>query len=59
MIRTGAILLFGSWVPLVAVGLMDHTANPIGLGLLALAGSVVGAAVIALGLLVALFRWAR
>jgi hypothetical protein len=59
MVRAGFMLLFGAWVPLVAVGLMDPESNPIGLGLLALAGSLVGAVLIAIGMLVALFHLAR
>jgi hypothetical protein len=59
MIRAGLMLLFGSWAPLFVVGVLDSSANPIGLGLLALGGSLVAICVLALGLLVALFRWAR
>jgi len=59
MIRTGLILLIGSWIPLVAVGMMDPEANPIGLGLLAIGGSLVGMAVLAVGLLLVLFRGTR
>ena len=59
MIRTGLILLIGSWIPLVTVGLMDPEANPIGLGLLAIGGSLVCMAISAVGLLLALFRGTR
>jgi hypothetical protein len=41
MIRWGAVLLVGSWVPIVLVGTFSPDANPIGLGLLAWAGSAV------------------
>lgn len=59
MIRTGALILLGSWLPLFAVGFMDPASNPIGLGLLAMAGSAVGAVVIVLGLLASLVRHMR
>jgi hypothetical protein len=59
MIRTGALILLGSWLPLFAVGLMEPASNPIGLGLLAIAGSAVGAMLIVLGLLASLVRQMR
>jgi hypothetical protein len=56
MVRVGLYLLFGSWLPLIAVGLLDPSSNPIGLGLLGLAGSLLGAILLPIGLLVSLFR---
>ena len=52
-------LFTSSWLPLFAVGLMEPASNPIGLGLLAMAGSAVGAVVIVLGLLASLVRHMR
>jgi hypothetical protein len=59
MTRVGALILVGSWVPLFAVGFMDPASNPIGLGLLAMAGSAAGTVLIVLGLLASLIRHIR
>jgi hypothetical protein len=59
MIRWGAGLLVASWVPIVLVGTLSPDANPIGLGLLAWAGSAVALGLIALGVLAALLRFLR
>lgn len=56
MTRMGIVILVGSWAPLVAVGLTDPASNPIGLGLLAMGGSLAGVALIVVGLLSTLFR---
>jgi hypothetical protein len=59
MTRVGILVLLGSWLPLIAVGVMDPAANPIGLGLLAIAGSAVGLLLTGAGLVVILFRRLR
>jgi hypothetical protein len=46
-------------VPIVLVGTFSPDANPIGLGLLAWAGSAVALVLIALGVLAALVRFLR
>ena len=51
MIRIGLFLLVASWVPLLVVGLLYPDSNPIGLGLLAWAGSLIGIILAAIGLL--------
>ena len=51
MIRIGLFLLVASWVPLLVVGLLHPDSNPIGLGLLAWAGSLIGLVVTTIGLL--------
>ena len=53
MIRIGLFLLAASRVPLLVVGVLYPDSNPIGLGLLALAGSLVGLVVTGIGLV----RW--
>ena len=56
MIRIGLLLLVASWVPLLVVGFLNPKSNPIGLGLLAWAGSVVGIVVAAVGLVLLAVR---
>lgn len=56
MSRIGVLILAGAWLPLVAVSLVDPTSNPIGLGLLGMAGSLVGGVLFVLGLLGSFFR---
>ena len=51
MIRIGLFLLAASWVPLLVVGVLYPDSNPIGLGLLAWAGSLIGLVVTTIGLL--------
>jgi hypothetical protein len=53
------IVLAASWLPLIVVGLADPAANPIGLGLLALAGTVVAAGLLAVAALLGLWRLLR
>jgi hypothetical protein len=59
ILKAGLIILVGAWVPLFAVGLADSTANPIGLGLFAWGGSLLGAIVTVVGLFVATYRLLR
>jgi len=54
MIKIGPLILVASWVPLLVIGLLDPSSNPVGLGLLAWGGSLVGIIVAAIGLV----RWA-
>ena len=56
MIRIGLLILVLSWVPLLVVGLLHPNSNPIGLGLLAWAGSLVGLVVAAIGLVLRAIR---
>jgi hypothetical protein len=56
MIRIGLLILVASWVPLLVVGLLDPNSNPIGLGLLAWGGSLVGIVVAAVGLVLRAIR---
>ena len=59
VIKVGLLILVASWVPLLAVGLLNPKSNPIGLGLLAWAGSVVGIIVAAVGLVLWTIRLVR
>jgi hypothetical protein len=59
MLKAGLIILVGSWVPLFAVGLLVPNSNPVGLGLLAWGGSLVGLIVTAVGLVIAVVRFLR
>ena len=56
MIRIGLLIFLGSWVPLLVVGILYPDSNPIGLGLLAWAGSLGGIIVAAIGLLLRAIR---
>jgi len=53
MIKIGVAILVLSWVPLLVTGLAHPDANPIGFGLLGMLGTLVGAAVAAVGAIVA------
>jgi hypothetical protein len=56
MIRVGMFVLVGSWLPLLAVSVVDPSANPIELNLLGAAGKLVGGVVLGLGFLDSMFR---
>jgi hypothetical protein len=58
MKRLGVIVLVGCWLPLLAVALVDPDSNPIGLGLLGMAGTAAGVLLIVLGWVMSLFRGA-
>jgi hypothetical protein len=51
LIKAGLAISILSWLPLLVVGALDPTANPIGLGLLAWVGNVLGIAIAAFGLI--------
>jgi len=51
VINIGLLILVASWVPLLVVGLSNPNSNPIGLGLLAWTGSLVGIGVVLIGLI--------
>jgi hypothetical protein len=51
VIKIGLLILVASWVPLLVIGLLDPSSNPIGLGLLAWAGSLVGIGIVLIGLI--------
>ena len=53
------ILLVASFVPLIVVGLIDPDANPIGLGLLSVLGTLVAGLLLAFAALRALWRLLR
>ena len=57
LVYAALIMLAVSTAPLLIVGLLDPTANPIGLGLLFMAGSFVATVLLVLGLLLA--AWQR
>ena len=59
MIKIGLPILVVSWVPLLVVGMLDPSSNPVGLGLLAWGGSLIGIIVAAIGLLLWAVRLAR
>jgi hypothetical protein len=59
VIRIGLLILVASWVPLLVVGLLNPSSNPIGLGLLAWAGSLVGIVGAAVGAILWAIRAAR
>jgi len=56
MLRAGILILVLSWVPLLIAGFVLGMDNPIGLGLLAWAGTALGLLVIAIALVVRLVR---
>jgi hypothetical protein len=56
MIRAGMLVLVVSWLPLIAVSIVDPAANPIELNLLGAAGKLVGGVVLGLGFLDSIFR---
>ena len=56
MIRAGMLVLIGSWLPLIAVSIIDPAANPIELNLLGAAGKIVGGVAVGLGFLDSVFR---
>lgn len=53
-----AVLIL-SFVPLLVVGFLDPSANPIGLGLLSVAGTFVALLLLALAMARAVWRWVR
>jgi hypothetical protein len=53
-----AVLIL-SFVPLLVVGLLDPSANPIGLGLLSMAGTFVALLLLAIATARAVWRWLR
>ncbi len=57
MIRAAVIIFFASWIPLLVAGGLFGMDNPIGLGLLAWAGSALGIAIGAIGAIVAVYRF--
>jgi hypothetical protein len=59
MVKIGLLILVVSWVPLLVVGMLDPSSNPVGLGLLAWGGSLIGIIVAAIGLLLWAVRLAR
>jgi hypothetical protein len=59
VIKIGLSVLVASWVPLCVVAFLHPNSNPIGLGLLAWAGSLVGIIVAAIGVLRRTIRAAR
>lgn len=52
------LLLVGSFLPLFIVGTLDPDSNPIGLGLLWMAGSAVAIVLFLIGLVMAIWKWA-
>jgi hypothetical protein len=56
LVRAAVVILVLSFAPLVAVGLLDPSANPIGLGLLSVVGTLVAAAVLAFAALRVVWR---
>jgi len=59
MLKLGALILVGSWVPLLVAGFVLGMDNPVGLGLLAWAGSLLGLGLIGLGAAAWLLRLVR
>ena len=55
-ILAAAIVFAGSVLPLYIVGTLDPTANPIGLGLLFLAGSSLAGILAVIGVVLVLWR---
>ena len=51
MIKIGLLIIVACWVPLSVVALLKPDSNPIGLGLLAWFGSLIGIIVVVIGLL--------
>jgi hypothetical protein len=52
-------VLVASFVPLLVVGFLDPAANPVGLGLLSIAGTFVALLLLAIAVLRAAWRWMR
>jgi hypothetical protein len=53
-----AVLIL-SFVPLLVVGFLDPSANPIGLGLLSVAGTFIALLLLAIAVALGLWRWVR
>lgn len=56
MIRVGMLVLVASWLPLIAMSIVDPAATPIEFNLLGAAGKIVGGVVVGLGFLDSVFR---
>jgi hypothetical protein len=56
LIKAGLAIAVLSWLPLLVIGTLDPTANPVGAGLLAWAGSLLGVVIAAVGLIRSLLR---
>jgi hypothetical protein len=56
LVYLAVVVLAASYAPLLVVGALDPTANPIGLGLLAVLGTAVAALVLGWAGLCALWR---
>ena len=59
LVYVALIVLAASWAPLMIVGALDPTANPIGLGLFALAGTAVAAGLLVAAVARAVWRLLR
>jgi predicted membrane channel-forming protein YqfA (hemolysin III family) len=59
LVGIAALVLIASYVPLILVGLADPDANPIGLGLLSLAGTLVAAGIVVFAIVARLRRRPR
>jgi hypothetical protein len=56
LIKAGLAIAVLSWLPLLVIGTLDPTVNPVGAGLLAWAGSLLGVVIAAVGLIRSLLR---
>jgi hypothetical protein len=59
LIYLALLVLVASYAPLIVVGTLDPSANPIGLGLLAMLGTAVAASLAAWAVLRAILRLHR
>jgi Na+(H+)/acetate symporter ActP len=59
LVALAVVVLVAGFVPLIIVGLMDREANPIGLGLLSVLGTLVAALLLAFAALRGLWRRLR
>jgi hypothetical protein len=56
LVYAALVVLLASYAPLLAIGFMDPSANPIGLGLLAVAGTAAAVLLIVCAALRAIWR---
>lgn len=59
LVLAAIVVMLVSWGPLFVVGTLDPTANPVGLGLLGLAGTCVATALLAAAVILAIWKLLR
>jgi hypothetical protein len=56
LVKAGLWIIGIGWAPVIVIGLMDPHSNPIGLALIAWAGTMIGAGVVVGGIGLGLYR---